>query len=184
MSGSCMASAAAAPRSAHRPLPYLSDKIQVLRNYGSRVKYVNEVQGVNSRLDPLQAAVLRVKLQHLDDWTDRRRAIAEGYTKGLQGCGLILPHVPNWADPVWHLYVVRSSARDRLQKRLTDAGVGTLIHYPIPPHLQAAYAGQGIAPDAFPIARELADEVVSLPIGPQLDSSQVTQICDAIVDAN
>ncbi len=159
----------------------LADKIQVLRNYGSRVKYVNEVQGVNSRLDPLQAAVLRVKLQHLDDWTDRRRAIAEGYNKGLQGSGLILPHVPNWADPVWHLYVVRSSARDRLQKRLTDAGVGTLIHYPIPPHMQAAYAGQGIAAEALPIARQLADEVVSLPIGPQLGKADAELVREWIM---
>jgi dTDP-4-amino-4,6-dideoxygalactose transaminase len=123
----------------------LADKVQVLRNYGSRVKYVNEVQGVNSRLDPIQAAVLRVKLKHLDDWTDRRRTIADLYTKGLEDSGLILPHVPDWADPVWHLYVVRSTERDALQQRLGEAGIGTLIHYPIPPHMQAAYAGLGMA---------------------------------------
>ena len=162
----------------------LADKIQVLRNYGSRVKYVNEVQGVNSRLDPIQAAVLRVKLQHLDDWADRRRAIAERYNEGLQDSGLTLPHTPDWADPSWHLFVVRSTARDALQKRLTEFGVGTLIHYPIPPHMQAAYLGQGIAPDALPTARQLADEVVSLPIGPQLDLSHVGQICSAIADGN
>jgi dTDP-4-amino-4,6-dideoxygalactose transaminase len=162
----------------------LADKIQVLRNYGSRVKYVNEVQGVNSRLDPIQAAVLRVKLQHLDNWTDRRRAIAERYNECLQGSGLTLPHTPDWADPSWHLFVVRSTARDALQKRLTEFGVGTLIHYPIPPHMQAAYVGQEIAPDALPIASQLADEVVSLPIGPQLDLQKlhivISGVCDAV----
>jgi len=146
----------------------LADRVRVLRNYGSRVKYVNEVQGVNSRLDPIQAAVLRAKLPHLDAWTDRRRAIAAAYAEGLLGTGLILPHVPDWADPAWHLYVVRSPERDGLQKRLADAGVGTLIHYPIPPHMQAAYAGLGIGREALPLACRLADEVLSLPIGPQL----------------
>ncbi len=161
----------------------LADRIRVLRNYGSRVKYVNEVQGVNSRLDPIQAAVLRVKLQHLDDWTNRRRVIAEGYTKGLRDSGLILPQVPDWADPAWHLYVVRSTVRENLQKHLTEAGVGTLIHYPVPPHMQAAYSDMSLAPDALPLARKLADEVLSLPIGPQMDTGKVTQICDAVFSA-
>lgn len=162
----------------------LADKIKVLRNYGSRVKYVNEVQGVNSRLDPLQAAVLGVKLRHLDDWTSRRRVIAEGYTKALQDSGLILPHVPDWAEPAWHLYVVRSAARDRMQTRLTEAGVGSLIHYPVPPHMQAAYAELGLAPDALPLARQLANEVISLPIGPHLEARQVARICDDVRHAN
>lgn len=156
----------------------LADKVQVLRNYGSRVKYVNEAQGVNSRLDPVQAAVLRVKLKHLDAWTERRRAIAGHFTQGLQVSGLILPHVPYWADPAWHLYVVRTSDRDTLQARLTEVGIGTLIHYPIPPHMQAAYAGLGIAPDALPVARELAGEVLSLPMGPHLDLSHIQYIND------
>ncbi|WP_243614346.1 DegT/DnrJ/EryC1/StrS family aminotransferase [Shimia aestuarii] len=148
--------------------PDLADRIRVLRNYGSRVKYKNEVLGENSRLDPIQAAVLRVKLPHLDAWTDRRRAIAGAYAEGLRDTELILPHVPEWADPVWHLYVVRSPDRDGLQQRLTAAGVGTLIHYPIPPHMQAAYARLGLAPEALPLARDLAGEVLSLPMGPQL----------------
>ena len=146
----------------------LADKVRLLRNYGSREKYVNEVQGGNSRLDPLQAAVLRVKLGHLDDWTDRRRAIAKVYSAGLSGSGLVLPHVPDWADPVWHLYVVRSSDRSKVQKRLSDSGIGTLIHYPIAPHMQKAYADLGIPLDALPLARQLAAEVLSLPIGPHL----------------
>lgn len=158
----------------------LAEKIQVLRNYGSRVKYVNEVQGVNSRLDPLQAAVLRVKLPHLDAWTERRKAIAAIYADGLAGSGLILPSVPDWADPAWHLYVVRSTERDALQARLTVAGVGTLIHYPIPPHRQEAYAGLGLAPDALPIARDLAGEVLSLPMGPHLTFSCASTVLSEV----
>jgi dTDP-4-amino-4,6-dideoxygalactose transaminase len=160
--------------------PDLADKIQVLRNYGSRVKYVNEVQGANSRLDPIQAAVLRVKLEYLDDWNNRRRTIADLYTKGLADSGLILPHVPDWADPVWHLYVVRSTERDALQQRLGRAGVGTLIHYPIPPHIQEAYAGLGLAADAFPLARQIADEVLSLPIGPQMRKEDKRAIIECL----
>jgi dTDP-4-amino-4,6-dideoxygalactose transaminase len=162
----------------------LADKVQVLRNYGSRVKYVNEVQGVNSRLDPIQAAVLRVKLKHLDDWTDRRRTIADLYTKGLEDSGLIRPHVPDWADPVWHLYVVRSTERDALQQRLGAAGIGTLIHYPIPPHMQEAYAGLGMTAEAFPLARQMADEVLSLPVGPQMPAQQTTDVCRIVCGAD
>lgn len=148
----------------------LADRIRVLRNYGSRVKYVNEVQGVNSRLDPIQAAVLRAKLPYLDAWTDRRRAIADRYREGLANSGLILPHVPDWAEPAWHLYVVRSADRVAMKRRLTAAGIGSLIHYPIPPHQQAAYAGGSFGP--LPLAEQLAGEVLSLPIGPQLKQSQ------------
>ena len=159
----------------------LADRIRVLRNYGSRVKYLNEVQGVNSRLDPVQAAVLRVKLQHLEAWASRRRDVAAAYTEALHSSGLTLPFVPDWAEPVWHLYVVRSRARDALQKRLADAGVGTLIHYPIPPHMQAAYAGLGVPPDALPLARDMATEVLSLPMGPQLGMPAVRTVVEAIL---
>lgn len=158
----------------------LADRVRVLRNYGSRVKYVNEVQGVNSRLDPIQAAVLRVKLPHLDAWTDRRRALAAAYTAGLADAGLILPHVPDWADPAWHLYVVRSPARDALQARLNKAGVGTLIHYPIPPHMQTAYGEMGLAPEALPLARQLAGEVLSLPMGPHLGREEQAAVIKAL----
>lgn len=158
----------------------LAERICVLRNYGSRVKYVNEVQGYNSRLDPLQAAILRVKLAHLDEWNTRRCAIADIYTEGLVESGLILPHVPDWAEPAWHLYVVRSPGREALQARLAAAGIGTLIHYPIPPHMQEAYEGRGIAADTLPLARQLAAELLSLPIGPQFDASQATHVCNAV----
>ncbi len=158
----------------------LADRIRVLRNYGSRVKYVNEVQGYNSRLDPIQAAVLRVKLKHLDAWNVRRGALAKQYLNGLADTGLRLPHVPEWADPAWHLFVVRSVQRDRLQQRLTDAGIGTLIHYPIPPHRQQAYAAAGIPTDAFPLAGRMADELLSLPIGPQLPTAAVAQVIEVM----
>jgi dTDP-4-amino-4,6-dideoxygalactose transaminase len=158
----------------------LADRIRILRNYGSRVKYVNELQGVNSRLDPIQAAVLRAKLLHLDTWTDRRRAIAVAYGEGLRDSGLILPHVPNWAEPAWHLYVVRSLARDGLQAKLAEAGVGTLIHYPIAPHMQAACADLGFTPDALPLARKLSGEVLSLPMGPQLPLVDAEHVVAAI----
>jgi dTDP-4-amino-4,6-dideoxygalactose transaminase len=158
----------------------LAERIALLRNYGSRKKYVNEVVGVNSRLDPVQAAVLQVKLGVLDDWTDRRRAIASTYTEGLADSGLILPHVPDWADPVWHLYVVRTPARDRLQARLNEAGIGTLIHYPIPPHMQGAYASLGITPDALPRAHDQAEEVLSLPMGPHLNINDVETVIDRV----
>ena len=155
----------------------------MLRNYGSRVKYVNEVQGANSRLDPLQAAVLRVKLGHLDAWTDRRRALAVQYLAGLAGTELILPHVPDWADPAWHLFVVCTKAREALQTRLSATGIGTLIHYPIPPHMQATYADMKFAPDSFPLARQLADEVLSLPIGPHLSPDDVETVLDRVKGA-
>lgn len=144
----------------------ISERIRVLRNYGSRVKYINEVQGYNSRLDPLQAAILRVKLAHLDEWNARRSAIAQHYLQGLTGIGLTLPYVPVWAEPVWHLFVIRHSQRDMLQKQLALAGVATMIHYPIPPHRQDAYSDLGYGANSFPIAEALHSEVLSLPISP------------------
>ena len=160
--------------------PEVADRVRLLGNYGSRKKYVNEAQGVNSRLDPLQAAILRVKLAHLDEWTDRRKQLANAYSANLAESGLPLPFVPDWADPVWHLYVVRSSDRDALQKNLTDAGIATLIHYPIPPHMQAAYENLGLAPDSLPVARRLADEVLSLPMGPHFEATAPNRVKAAI----
>lgn len=156
--------------------PEIADRVRVLGNYGSRVKYHNEVQGVNSRLDPIQAAVLRVKLAHLDEWNERRRAIAAAYLGGLKDTPLVLPYVPEWAEPVWHLFVVQTPERDELQRRFTEAGVGTLIHYPIPPHRQEAYAPLGWAEGSFPIAERIHREVLSLPIGPHLDRESVETV--------
>lgn len=159
----------------------IADRIRVLRNYGSREKYVNEVKGVNSRLDPLQAAILRVKLERLDAWNERRRAIALAYGDALADAGLVLPQVPDWAEPAWHLYVVRSLDRAALQARLEAAGIGSLIHYPIPPHLQGAYAELGYAPDDLPLAQRLAAEVLSLPMGPHLDEVAQSRVINAVL---
>ncbi|KLJ00732.1 DegT/DnrJ/EryC1/StrS family aminotransferase [Luteimonas sp. FCS-9] len=158
----------------------LAERLRMLRNYGSREKYVNEVQGYNSRLDPIQAAVLRVKLAHLDSWNARRRAIAARYLSDLADTPLILPQVPDWAEPAWHLFVVRHARRDELQRALTVAGVGSLIHYPIPPFRQAAYRQTRLAFDACPIADTLAGEVLSLPMGPHLSAEQVTQVAATV----
>lgn len=158
----------------------LADRIRVLRNYGSRVKYYNEVKGFNSRLDPLQAALLRVKLKYLDEWNDRRRSVAGNYVAALSGVeGLTLPHVPEWAEPVWHLFVVRHVRRERLRQHLEHAGVGTLIHYPVPPHLSEAYAGEWGVGD-FPLTEEMSDTVLSLPMGPHLGPEEVWTVAGEV----
>jgi len=162
--------------------PVLADRLRALRNYGSHVKYVNEVQGYNSRLDPIQAAILRVKLAHLDDWNARRARIAARYQEGLAGTSLILPFVPDWAEPVWHLYVVQDPDRVALQEALAAEGIGTLIHYPIPPHLQAAYAQLGYAKGAFPIAERIHEQVLSLPISPTMSLDQADKVIDACLE--
>lgn len=158
----------------------LAHKVRVLANYGSQQKYHNELQGFNCRLDELQAALLRAKLPHLDAETRRRREIAAHYQQGLQDCGLALPVVLAGTDPVWHLYVVRSSKRDELQQQLAAQGVGTMIHYPIPPHLQPAYAELAYHQGDFPIAERIHQQVLSLPIGPMLDKAQVAAVISAV----
>jgi len=161
----------------------LAERIRVLRNYGSRIKYVNEVRGYNSRLDPLQAAILRVKLKYLNNWNKRRTSIAASYQQGLADCGLVLPHVPSWAEPVWHLYVVQHPKRDHLQRRLAKLGIGTLVHYPIPPHLQQAYSANNFSPRGFPLADSIATNILSLPIGPHLSFEQVKFVVNAVKNA-
>jgi dTDP-4-amino-4,6-dideoxygalactose transaminase len=152
----------------------LAEKIRQLRNYGSKVKYQNKYRGFNSRLDELQAAFLRVKLRHLDEWNGLRARQAALYLEGLREVpDLVLPQVPEWADPVWHLFVVRHLQRDALQQYLRAAGIDTLIHYPIPPHLQEAYADHGWKAGDFPIGEAIHREVLSLPVGPQLTEEQV-----------
>lgn len=160
--------------------PEIAERIRVLRNYGSRVKYVNEVRGFNSRLDPIQAAAMRVKLKVLDAWNARRSVIANRYKNEISDLGLILPFVPDWAEPAWHLYVLKSSQRDVLQQTLDDAGIGTLIHYPIPPHLQQAYSQLGYVNGSFLIAERLASQVLSLPMGPQLADQDVDRVIAAL----
>jgi len=158
----------------------IAKKVSVLRNYGSSHKYVNEVRGFNSRLDPIQAAILRVKLSYLDIWNSRRKKIANDYIKNIKNDKLILPTAPEWADPAWHLFVICHSQRDKFQEYLTQMGIGTLIHYPIPPHLQTAYGDFNCLNRKFPIAENLAAKVLSLPIGPHLSDEDIFKVIQVV----
>ena len=158
----------------------IADRIAMLRNYGSRQRYVNEVQGYNCRLDPVQAAILTVKLRHLPEWNGRRSRIAKRYSNGLVSSGIILPKVADWATPVWHLYCIRHPKRDQLRELLAAAGVETLVHYPIPPHLQVAYKQLGYQVGDFPIAEALAETSISLPIGPAMTDDQVEHVIETV----
>lgn len=160
----------------------LADKIQMLRNYGSSTKYHHDLQGFNSRLDEFQAAFLRVKLSRLDEWNARRRVLANTYMQGLSGhSSLTIPVVPNYAEPVWHLFVVRHPQRDFLGQELARAGIGTLIHYPIPPHLAPAYAEMGRKPADFPITEWIAQSVLSLPMGPHVSEKECADIVQRLM---
>lgn len=159
----------------------LAGRIRTLRNYGSQKKYYNEVAGYNSRLDDLQAALLAVKLQTLDADNAHRRTIAAVYDAQLAGVpGLALPRVADGMEPVWHLYVVRHAARDRLAAQLAEAGIGTIVHYPVPPHLQPAYAALGYGAGDWPLAEAIHNEVLSLPIGPHLTLDQAATVAAAV----
>lgn len=160
--------------------PIIADRVAILRNYGSSRKYVNEMQGYNSRLDPIQAAVLRVKLASLDDWNARRRVIAAIYDARIDAPGVLKPEVAAGVEPVWHLYVIRSEQRNAIAASLAQEGIGSLIHYPTPPHLQEAYRDLGIAEGSLPIAEEQARTVLSLPIGPHLDPANAERVAAAV----
>jgi dTDP-4-amino-4,6-dideoxygalactose transaminase len=184
----------------------VADRIRVLRNYGSRVRYHNEILGYNSRLDELQAAFLRVKLRHLDEWNTRRKALAADYLSQLSASisppgdpasrlsqsdslsrsarfrpPISLPSVPPWADPVWHLFVIRHPRRDELQKHLAAQGIQTIIHYPIPPHLSGAYSTADCKRCELKVAETLARQVLSLPIGAHLDYNQVVYVASSVI---
>ena len=163
---------------------HLADKLRHLRNYGSKVRYQNEYIGLNSRLSELQAAFLRAKLPYLATWNDRRRPLAARYLEQLAPLAtaghLVLPHVPAWAAPVWHLFVIRTTRRDALQAYLAAAGIGTGIHYPTPPHLSGAYRDAGWRAGEFPLAEQFAREVLSLPIGPHHTAAQIDAVCARI----
>lgn len=159
----------------------LAARLRTLRNYGSQQKYYNEVIGHNSRLDELQAAVLRVKLPQLAAWTAQRQQVASLYNEHLAGLAdLVLPTVAAGATHVYHLYVVRSSRRDALQRHLTAQGIGTLIHYPVPPHMQQAYEPLQQPAGSFPIAEQLAATCLSLPMWPGMTESHVATVAAAI----
>ena len=158
----------------------IADRVRVLRNYGARIKYVCEAKGHNSRLDELQAAMLRVKLRHLDAWNERRRAIADTYMRALASTGLTLPRVPAWAEPVWHLFVVTTPERDALRRHLEAEGIGCLVHYPVPPHRQQAYAELGYAEGTLPLAERIHREVLSVPIGPHMAPSHALTVIETM----
>lgn len=158
----------------------LADCIRSLRNYGSRAKYYNEVKGFNSRLDELQAALLRVKLRRLDADNAKRRAVVSHYTEGFAGIPLRLPEVPAWADPVWHVYTVRHQRRDLLRAMLVEASIATVIHYPVPPHLQQAYADLGFKRGDLPISEAIHDTVLSLPLWPGMPLEQTEYVIDKV----
>jgi dTDP-4-amino-4,6-dideoxygalactose transaminase len=156
----------------------IADKIRQLRNYGSKVKYQHDIAGYNSRLDEMQAAFLRVKLAVLDAWNTKRYEIANQYSRLLLSTNIVLPVVPEYAAPVWHLYVIRSKQRDDLKANLEHYGISTIIHYPIPPHRQACY--QGFRTENLPIAEMLAEEVLSLPMSPAMAENEVELVANII----
>lgn len=159
----------------------VAENVRTLRNYGSREKYVNEKVGYNKRMDELQAAFLNVKLKYLDEWTAQRQQIAGWYDEALDGMGdLILPHTHSDATHVYHLYVIRTKFREALQQHLKENNVGTLIHYPIPPHLQKAYMNLNVKKGQLPVAEQLADEVLSLPVWPGMEEKMVEYVASII----
>ncbi len=160
--------------------PEVARRLRSLRNYGSTEKYVHDEIGWNSRLDEVQAALLSVKLRRLGEHNARRTAVARRYAEALAGTPLTLPSTADWASPVWHLYVVRTPHRDALRAHLEARGVQTGVHYPVPPHRQAAFAGTPLAAAHLPGADVLAREVLSLPMGPHLSVQQQDAVIDAV----
>lgn len=156
----------------------IASKVRRLRNYGSMVKYQHDLAGYNSRLDELQAAFLREKLKVLDGWNAKRREIAAAYSVHLEGCNVELPSIPEYVEPVWHLYVIRSQQRDTLKEYLEAQGISTVIHYPTSPHRQPCYPEYGF--HNLPVAEMLAREVLSLPMSPNLEEHEIKYVCKAL----
>ncbi len=160
--------------------PALAQRVRMLRNYGSTVKYRNDIIGLNSRMDEIQAALLRTKLSHFEELLAEKRLLAEKYLEGLAQTGLILPQVREGTTSVWHQFVVRVANREDFQQYLEERGVHTLIHYPIPPHMQPCYQSLGYRSGDFPIAEAYADQVVSLPIYNGMTSDEQDYVVDVI----
>jgi dTDP-4-amino-4,6-dideoxygalactose transaminase len=161
----------------------LVKSLKTLRNYGSAVRYVNEVPGYNNRLEELHAAILRVKLGSLAEWNARREALAGRYQEAFAGLPFTLPVVRPGAKHAWHLYTIRHPRRDAIREHLEKAGIGTLIHYPIPPHQQKAYADHKAAAQSFPIAERIHRETLSLPLGPHLHMQHQDRVIQAVMNA-
>ncbi len=160
----------------------LAARARMLRDHGRKEKYAHQIVGYGYRLDALQAAILGAKLPHLDAWNARRREIADYYTELFSNIDLVLPYVPTHIKPVYHLYVVRARNRDALQKHLKARGIETGIHYPIPLHLQPVYKNLGYKPGDFPHTEKAANEVLSLPMYPELTEAQINQVVEAVKD--
>jgi dTDP-4-amino-4,6-dideoxygalactose transaminase len=159
----------------------LATRAGVIRNYGSQQKYYNDEQGINSRLDEVQAGFLSIKLQHLDKWNAARNRIAAQYTEQLSGIDdLVLPQLAAQATSVFHLYVIRTTRRNELQQYLQSKGIGTLIHYPVPPHLQKAYAALNYRKGDFPLAEMIAETCLSIPMYPGLTDEEIRYVCDTL----
>jgi dTDP-4-amino-4,6-dideoxygalactose transaminase len=159
----------------------LANKVKALRNYGSQKKYYNDLVGYNMRMDELQAALLSVKLKRLNDWTRQRQQIAQIYNETLKDVpNIILPKIAQNATHVYHLYVIRTNERDELQKFLKNRNIGTLIHYPIPPHLQKSYQNLDIKLGSLPIAEEIANTCLSLPLWPGIKSADIQTVATEI----
>ena len=158
----------------------LAGKVRKIGNYGSEVKYVNDLLGVNSRLDPIQAAFLNIKLASIQSWNTHRVKVAECYNTYLKGSGIELPFVDDNRKSAWHLYVIRHHKRDQIVYEMSKLGIQILIHYPIPPHLQKAYTSLGYKVGDFPVAELLANEVMSLPIGPHIKMDQVEYVAKSL----
>jgi dTDP-4-amino-4,6-dideoxygalactose transaminase len=159
----------------------IADRVKMISNYGSKEKYVHQLKGQNSRLDPIQAAILNVKLKFLDEWNLRRKIIAKIYSDTLDNERFSLPCISPSVDHVWHLYVIKHSSRDRLQEYLKLNGIETLIHYPIPPHKQNAFSDD-FKSKTFPVAEDLASTILSLPIGPHLSRDEAEYISKIVND--
>jgi len=161
----------------------LAEKLRMMRNYGSPKKYYHEFIGVNSRLDEIQAAILRVKLRHLDEWNERRRRIAKLYNEFLENSDVITPTEKEWAKHVYHLYVIRHKDRDKLQRYLLEKRIKTQIHYPVPVHLQKAYLDLGIRV-RLPVTEKISQEILSLPMFPYLTDAEIEKIAMVVKDAS
>ena len=160
--------------------PEIDERLRLDRQYGQRVKYVHDTLGMNSRLDTLQAAVLRIKLARLEEWNGRRRALAAVYAAALEGSGVVVPRARPEAVHAWHLYVVRHPDRDLLLREMAERGIGCGIHYPVPLHLQAPYRALRTVPHGVPVAARLAGEVLSLPLYPELPETEARRVADVL----
>jgi dTDP-4-amino-4,6-dideoxygalactose transaminase len=160
--------------------PEMAKTLRMLRNYGEEQRYYHTIEGFNSRLDEIQAAILRAKLPHLERWNARRREIAAQYARSIRNEAVVLPGVQPGCEHIYHLYVVRTAERDALRQHLAEKGVGSQIHYPVPLHLQKAFAPLGQGTGSCPVAEENAARILSLPLYPELTDDQIAHVAESV----